>query len=136
MRMKTFIQARGFTLIELLVVIAIIAVLASLLLPTLAQAKERAKRIKCLNNCKQMSLSLMMYANDNHNQFPPNAVGSTNEEQVPNFANPANGLANCQALIIPYCGTNVFICPDTLPNPNFVAGFSPTKWSATSFCVN
>src|SRR5260370_35038694 len=62
----------GFTLIELLVVIAVIAILAALLLPTLARAKERGQRIGCLNNLKQLQTGWQLYLSDNSDVMPRN----------------------------------------------------------------
>jgi prepilin-type N-terminal cleavage/methylation domain-containing protein/prepilin-type processing-associated H-X9-DG protein len=68
--------SRGFTLIELLVVIAIIAILAAMLLPALAKAREKARAISCTSNLKQLALGTIMYADDNREYYPPNSANS------------------------------------------------------------
>ena len=69
--------ARGFTLIELLVVISIITILASMMLPGLAGAKDQARNAQCLNNLRQIGIALKLYIDDNNFRFPPSSVVDT-----------------------------------------------------------
>jgi prepilin-type N-terminal cleavage/methylation domain-containing protein/prepilin-type processing-associated H-X9-DG protein len=73
---------QGFTLIELLVVIAIIAILAALLLPALAGAKEKGRQTSCINSVRQQTLAVLLYADENRDFLPPTAYNDANGNEV------------------------------------------------------
>jgi len=81
-------QRRAFTLIELLVVIAIIAILAAILFPVFARAKENAKRAACWSNLRQLGLGLHMYAQDYDEVFPMGGGGPGTTSEWNSFQNP------------------------------------------------
>ena len=90
--MITRTRKQGFTLIELLVVIAIIAILAAILFPVFAKAREKARQAKCMSNLRQLSLAIMMAAQDNNETFPA-----------------ANQWQNASGVV----GDGIFDCPST-----------------------
>ena len=102
--------AAGFTLIELLVVIAIIAILAQILFPVFAQAREKARQASCLSNQKQIALALQMYAQDADETLPPYSFGAGTAGYIGYFGGDGPRWAD---MIVPYVkNEGLFNCPD------------------------
>ena len=125
-------RRRAFTLIELLVVIAIIAILAAILFPVFAQARDKARQAACLSNMKQVGLGLHMYAQDWEETLPPGNI-------VPHFNEP-NAPPNFLGSIVPYTRSlGIFVCPSSV-NASAV-GYNakqndPTPLSNTNYMGN
>jgi prepilin-type N-terminal cleavage/methylation domain-containing protein len=90
-------RTHAFTLVELLVVIGIIAILVSVLLPTLARARESANRTQCLSNLRQIAVFLNMYANVNRQQVPigTSSGGAVGRDVAPACSSAPRSKATC-----------------------------------------
>jgi prepilin-type processing-associated H-X9-DG protein/prepilin-type N-terminal cleavage/methylation domain-containing protein len=128
-----------FTLIELLVVISIIAILASMLLPALSNARQIGKRVACTSNLKQIGLGLTMYADDNHNWLP--SCGSNGEWSyyVEDYLSSKGryGTLSWNQPIMFTQPTGVYFCPGVswpvTISPAWPTGSSPTTYTISNY---
>jgi prepilin-type N-terminal cleavage/methylation domain-containing protein/prepilin-type processing-associated H-X9-DG protein len=122
--MRLHNQRNAFTLIELLVVIAIISVLASILFPVFARARENARRTSCMSNMKQIATALTMYVQDYDEKLP-----------LYRFLD-SNGLAKLNSLqvLYPYIkNAQVFVCPSAVRYSSASGASNPTVFTLNSY---
>jgi prepilin-type N-terminal cleavage/methylation domain-containing protein/prepilin-type processing-associated H-X9-DG protein len=111
---KSVAKKGGFTLIELLVVIAIIALLAAILFPVFARARDNARRSTCISNIKQVGLGILQYCQDNDERYPPSVTGWPAGAPGNDGKIYWDGAHFWEQMIFPYVKSHqIFFCPST-----------------------
>lgn len=135
----------GFTLVELLVVIAIVGILASLMLPSLFRAKQRALGVACINNLKQLQLGIQIYASDHDDALPPNHFVSPGVSHVSPHRAWCEGNARTDAtpqnikkgVLYPYVNDeSVYHCPSDRSVAESETGYPLTQLRARSYSMS
>ncbi len=115
-------RQRGFTLIELLVVIAIIAILAAILFPVFAQAREKARETKCISNLRQVGIAVRMYVDDNDSTWPIFQAYNTKDYNHKLALPWTPNHLGVEMEVVPYIKSHaIFQCPDDAGSPALTA---------------
>jgi len=138
---STFEKSQGFTLIELLVVIAIISILAAILFPVFARARENARRASCMSNMKQIGLGMMMYVQDYDEHYPLSVRYEDQTDssmpgkrfKVSTSVCPSEYCVTWSDLIYPYVkSVQLFVCPSVRSNTYPSYGYSAALGNPTN----